>query len=347
MEYRQLGNTDLQVSLICLGTMTWGTQNTEADGHEQMDYALDQGVNFWDTAEMYSIPPCEETYGATETIIGTWLASRKKRDQIILASKAAGRSPLMSWVRGGPRLRPEHIKEAIEGSLRRLQTDYLDLYQLHWPDRPLALFGEGSPGYQHIASKTAVPPEETLRALGDLVQDGKVRHIGLSNETPWGLSRFLHAAESEGLPRVVSVQNAYNLINRTYEFGMSEFAYRSQIGLLAYSPLAQGYLTGKYQDGALPEGSRKQLFDRLQRYERPQAERAIARYLEIATTFAIDPATMAQAFVNQQEFVTANIIGATTMEQLKIAVESWDVQLPAELLEALEEVHLDCPVPSH
>lgn len=346
MEYRKLGHTDLEVSLICLGTMTWGKQNTEAEGHEQMDYALEQGINFFDTAEMYAIPPTADTYGKTETIIGSWFAARGNRDKVILATKIAGRHPGMDWVRGGTNLSPEQVVDAVEGSLKRLQTNYIDLYQIHWPDRPVSLFGDGGPGYRHI-DRDSVPIEETLRALDLLVQQGKVRYIGLSNETPWGLTQFLQLAKQHNLARVVSVQNCYNLLVRTYEFGMSEFAHRDDVGLLAYSPLAQGYLTGKYQNGALPKGSRKQLFDRMQRYESPQALAAVDGYAQIAKKHGLDPATMALAFVNAQPFVTSNIIGATNMQQLKIAVNSWEVQLSKEVLQEIGQVFLDCPIPAH
>ena len=253
MEYRKLGNTDIDVSVICLGTMTWGEQNTMEEGHEQMDYALDQGVNFFDAAELYPIPPKAETQGRTEECIGSWFKKTGNREKVILATKVAGRSP-MNWFRGdGTKLDRENIEAAIDASLDRLQTDYIDLYQLHWPDRPMSMFGSGGIGYKHIESES-ISINETLKVLSDLVASGKIRYVGLSNETPWGLSEFLKYSEMNNLPRVVSVQNAYNFLNRTYEQGMSEYFHRSQVGLLAYSPLAQGYLTGKYIDGARPEG---------------------------------------------------------------------------------------------
>ena len=342
MEYRKLGNTDIDVSVICLGTMTWGQQNTMEEGHEQMDYALDQGVNFFDAAELYPIPPKAETQGKTEECIGSWFKKTGNREKVILATKVAGRSP-MSWFRGeGTKLDRENIEAAVEASLERLQTDYIDLYQLHWPDRPMSMFGSGGIGYKHIDSES-IPINETLQVLSDLVTSGKIRYVGLSNETSWGLSEFLKYSEMNDLPRVVSVQNAYNFLNRTYEQGMSEYFHRSQVGLLAYSPLAQGYLSGKYIDGARPEGSRTALFERGDRYEVPGANEAIKSYVAYAGSIGMDPSVMANAFVNSREFVTSNIIGATTMEQLKLAVGSIEVKLDEENLKVIEEIHRNNP----
>ncbi len=344
MEYKKLGNTDIDVSLICLGTMTWGQQNTQEEGHEQMDYAVENGVNFFDTAELYSIPPKKETQGSTERIIGSWFEKKGCRQDIILATKVAGRSG-MKWFRGGEtRLNKENIEKAIEGSLKRLKTDYIDLYQLHWPDRALNIFGGGLGLYKHYDLES-VPIEETLDVLNQIVETGKVRHIGLSNETPWGLSEFLNVSERDNLPRVQSVQNAYNLLNRSYESGMSEFFHRSSVGLLAYSPLAQGYLSGKYLDGKLPEGSRTKLFGRGQRYETPSAEAAIRKYIDLADQSNLDPSLMANAFVNSREFVTSNIIGATTMEQLEIAIKSGLTKLSDDVLGELDKIHSECPNP--
>ncbi|MBF2755041.1 MAG: aldo/keto reductase [Gammaproteobacteria bacterium AqS3] len=345
MEYRQLGTSGEKVSLICLGTMTWGNQNTQEEGFEQMDYALSQGVNFFDTAEMYAIPPSPETSYKTETIIGNWFAQRGTRGDVFLATKVSGRTN-SEWIRGGSVLNADNINQAVDASLERLQTDYIDLYQVHWPDRRLSLFGAGSPGYRHYEAE-AIEIAETLEALDGLVRSGKVRYIGLSNETPWGLSEYLRLSDLNGWARVQSVQNVYSLVARSYEFGMSEFAYRSGVGLLAYSPLAQGYLTGKYRGGALPEGSRKQMFQRLGRYETPQAQQAIERCLRLADDSGLNPATMALAFVNRQSFVHANIIGATTMEQLKLAIASWEVKLPEDVLEGIEEIFRDCPAAAH
>ena len=342
MEYRKLGNTDIDVSVICLGTMTWGQQNTMEEGQEQMDYALDQGVNFFDAAELYPIPPKAETQGKTEECIGSWFKKTGNREKVILATKVAGRSP-MSWFRGeGTKLDRENIEAAVEASLERLQTDYIDLYQLHWPDRPMSMFGSGGIGYKHIDSES-IPINETLQVLSDLVTSGKIRYVGLSNETSWGLSEFLKYSEMNDLPRVVSVQNAYNFLNRTYEQGMSEYFHRSQVGLLAYSPLAQGYLTGKYIDGARPEGSRTALFERGDRYEVPGANETIKSYVAYAESIGMDPSVMANAFVNSRDFVTSNIIGATTMEQLKLAVGSIEVKLDEENLQAIEEIHRNNP----
>ena len=344
MQYKKLGNTDIDVSLVCLGTMTWGQQNTQEEGFEQMDYALEQGVNFFDTAELYSIPPKAETQGSTETIIGNWFNKNGNRNEIILATKVAGRSG-MKWFRGGEtRLNKKNIEEAIEGSLKRLQTDYIDLYQLHWPDRALNIFGGGLGLYKHYELES-IPIEETLEVLEEIVKTGKVRHIGLSNETPWGLSEFLNISNKKSYPRVQSVQNAYNLLNRNYENGMSEFFHRSEVGLLAYSPLAQGYLSGKYLDGKLPEGSRTKLFGRGQRYETPSAESSIRKYVNLAEQSNLDPSLMANAFVNSRDFVTSNIIGATTMDQLKLAIESEQTKLSDDILDELDKIHSECPNP--
>ncbi|MDR3499713.1 MAG: aldo/keto reductase [Parvibaculum sp.] len=346
MEYRVLGRTGLKVSEICLGTMTWGEQNTEAEGHAQMDYALAEGVNFFDTSEMYAVPPKPQTQGATEKIIGTWFKARKNRDKVILATKVAGRSP-MNWLRDDKSPTEQNraqILEAVDKSLKRLQTDYIDLYQLHWPDRPVALFGGTGLTYKHVDAPTH-PIGEILETLAEVVKSGKVRHVALSNETPWGTMKFVQESEAKGLPRVQSIQNAYNLLNRTFELGGAEIAHREQVGLLAYSPLAQGYLTGKYQNGALPQGSRKQLFNRLQRYESPQANAAIEKYLAVAKKHGLDASQMANQFVTTRSFVTSNIIGATTMEQLKLAVTSRNIKWTDELEKDVNEVHASQPNP--
>ena len=337
METRALGRTRLQVSVICLGTMTWGEQNTEQEGHAQMDLALDRGVNFFDTAELYAIPPRRETYGRTEEIIGTWFAARGNRDKVILATKVIGRSRI-DWSRAGGRtadLSREQIFEAVEGSLRRLRTDYIDLYQVHWPDRPLQLFQ----GHEYVHMEGAsIPIEETLAALGELVEQGKVRHIGISNETAWGTMQYLQASDTNGRPRVVSIQNAYNLVNRVFEVDLSEIAHREQVGLLAYSPLGQGYLTGKYEDGAEPEGARRTLFGRMGRYESPQGLEAISAYVRLARRHGLDPAQMALQFVTTRPFVTSNIIGATTLEQLETNLDSVNITLSNEVLDEIEEI---------
>ena len=345
IETRKLGRTSLDVTSICLGTMTWGQQNTEAEGHAQLDLAVDRGVTFIDTAEMYSIPPKAETQGSTERIIGAWLAARGRRDRIVLASKVAGRTG-SDWLRPdgkGARLDAANIRYALEQSLKRLRTDYLDLYQLHWPDRPVSLFGAGGTVFRGLPEPDdSIPIEETLEVLARCVEEGKIRHVGLSNETAWGVSRFLRAADQGIGPRVVSIQNAYNLLNRTFEIGLAETALRENVGLLAYSPLAQGYLTGKYQRGARPPGTRTTLFERGQRYEKPGAEAAIDAYLALARDVGLDPAQMALAFVTTRSFVTSNIVGATSIAQLETILGSLDVAITPELearIDAIHQVH--------
>ena len=339
MQYRKLGRTDTEVSVICLGTMTWGEQNTEAEAFEQMDYALAHGVNFFDTAELYSIPPKAATYGRTEEIIGHWLQHTGKRDRIILASKIAGPGP--GWVdhirSGRTRFDRKHLQAALDGSLRRLQTDCIDLYQLHWPERDTNRFGQRdfTPGEQ----SDFTPVAETLTVLDEFIQAGKIRYIGLSNETPWGMMHFLHIAEQQGLPRVVSVQNPYCLLNRTYEIGAAEVSWREQCGLLAYSPLGFGVLSGKYLDGGRPTGSRLALFPDYARYSSPAAEEATAAYAALAREHQLDCAQMALAFVNSRPFLTSTIIGATTMEQLKSNIASIDLKLSDEVLEGIETIH--------
>ena len=345
IERRKLGRTGLDVTSLCLGTMTWGEQNTEAEGHAQLDLAVGRGINFIDTAEMYSIPPKAETQGSTERIIGTWLAARGGRDGLVIATKVSGRSGA-KWLRPdgkGARLDEANIRYALEQSLRRLRTDYIDLYQLHWPDRPIGLFGDAGTVFKGLPERDeSIPIEETLGVLGKLVAEGKVRHVGLSNETAWGMSRFLHASDIGGGPRVASIQNAYNLLNRSFEIGLAEMSMREQVGLLAYSPLAQGYLTGKYQRGARPAGARTTLFERGQRYEKPGVEAAIDAYLALAREFHLDPSHLALAYVTSRRFVTSNIIGATTLEQLETNLASLDVLITPELearIDAIHQVH--------
>ena len=341
MEYRHLGDTDIKVSAICLGSMTWGEQNNEAEAHEQLDYALGRGINFIDTAEIYSIPPQPETQGATERIIGSWFASRRNRAKIILATKVSGPGDA-TWLRsdGLPTVLDEkNINYALDASLKRLKTDYIDLYQLHWPDRSLPLWGAGGTTYRQPTQRAEVPIEETLVALGKLVRAGKVRSIGLSNETPWGVAQFLKIASSDLKPRVVSIQNAYNLLNRTFELGLAEFFQREKVGLLAYSPLAQGYLTGKYLSGARPPGARTTLFERGQRYEKPGIEEAISAYVKLAKELDFVPAQLALAFVTSRPFVTSNIIGATTIEQLKSNIDSIAIAITPEIEQQINEIH--------
>ncbi len=346
MEYRQLGNTGLKVSALCLGTMTWGRQNTEAEGHAQMDYALDRGINFWDTAEMYAIPPTAQTYGTTETIIGTWFASRKKRESVILATKIAG--PGLSWVRNGKnKIDRQNILLAVEDSLRRLQTDYIDLYQLHWPNR----------GSYHFSQQWRYAPKfdrgeveanmiEVLETLGELIRQGKIRYIGLSDETAWGTMTYLRLAEKHNLPRLVSIQNEYSLLCRLFEPDFHEIAVAEQVGLLAWSPLATGLLTGKYLDGQRPPGSRWTLPGNMNsQRDTPQTNRAVHAYKAIAEKHGLILSQMALAFVTRQPFVTANIIGATSLEQLKSNIDSEFVQLSPEVLAEIEAVRRDYPMP--
>jgi len=338
MQYRKLGKTDLDVSAICLGTMTWGEQNSESDAHEQMDYAVNQGINFFDAAEMYPVPPRAETQGSTETYIGNWMAEKNNRDKIILATKVTGRSA-MTWVRDDTdevRQTPAQMREALEKSLRRLKTDYIDLYQLHWPDRPMSIFGNlgfepGEGEEEDIAS--------ILETLGSFVSEGKVRHIGLSNETPWGVSQFLNASRDNNLPRIASIQNAYNLLNRTYETGLSEFQHREKVGLLAYSPLAFGALSGKYIGGKEPDGARLTVYKYFTRYTKPLGREVTENYFNLARRHNMDPAQMALQFVTSRWFVTANIIGARTMDQLKSNIASIELELSDDLLKEIEEIH--------
>lgn len=341
MLYRKLGRTGLDVSLIGLGTMTYGQQNSEVEGHEQMDFALDRGVNFLDTSEMYSIPPTAETAGSTERIIGSWFKERRNRDKVILATKAVGRT-VMTWFRadGSPgRLTRAQLTEALEGSLKRLQTDYIDLYQLHWPDRATP-FGATPTRYNPAEfDGDGAPMHATLEVLDEFVKAGKVRHIGISNESAWGTMRFIAESNARRLPRMQSVQNAYNLLNRTFDTGLAEISLRERVGLIAYSPLAQGYLTGKYLGGARPAGARNTLFNRGQRYELAGSAEAIAAYLAAAAEFELDPAQMAIAFVNQQPFVASTLIGATTMAQLKANIDAIDVKLGPEVSARIDAIH--------
>ena len=348
MHYRSLGRTGLQVSAIALGTMTWGEQNTEAQAHAQRDVALDHGINLIDTAEMYPVPPRPETQGRTEQYIGSWLQRTGRRHDIVLATKAAGPSRQAArpgHVRDGRLLfTRENLFEAVELSLRRLRTDHIDLYQLHWPDRSANTFGQR--GYIHKPDEHTTPIEETLEALQALIQSGKVRHVAVSNETPWGLSRFLHLSETRGLPRVASIQNPYSLLNRTFEIGLSEIALREQVGLLAYSPLGFGMLSGKYLAGQRPEGARLSLFERFTRYNNEATERATYEYVSLFRRHGIDPAQGALAFVNSRDFVTANIIGATTLEQLRSNIASIDLRLPPEVLDGIEAIQARHPDPA-
>jgi aryl-alcohol dehydrogenase-like predicted oxidoreductase len=339
MEKRRLGRTDLEVPSLCLGTMMFGDQISEADGFAQMDACLDRGINFFDTAELYTIPPKPETQGESERIVGRWMAAKKNRGDMIIATKVTGRSP-MTWIRDGEetRLTREQIFQAVDRSLENLQTDYIDLYQLHWPERGLQNFGGIRTGYIHYEDK-GVPFEETLAALHELVKAGKIRHIGVSNESPYGVMSFLREAQTGNMPRIASIQNAFNLINRTFENGLAEIALEEQVGLLAYSPIAQGALTGKYLDGALPKGSRGELFNRMSRYETPQAEQAISGYVELAEKFGIHAAALAMQFVTTRPFTTSTIFGAHGIDQLEIIFSSLEIKWTDEMERAVNELH--------
>ena len=345
MKFKKLGHTNIDVSLICLGTMNMGEQNTQEEGFEQMNYSFEQGVNFFDTAEVYAVPPREETMGKTEEIIGNWFIKSKKREKIILATKMVG--PGVGWIRnGGGNYTEENIATAIEGSLKRLQTDYIDLYQLHWPERNTNFFGNRN--YKHDSKEVKWNDlESVLKALKKFVDQGKIKYVGVSNETPWGLSKFLEVAEQLKLPRIVSVQNPYNLLNRAYDIGMSEISCREKVGLLAYSPLALGYLSGKYRDGQIPENSRIKLFgDFWTRYKEDNAKEAVDDYYKLAKQSGLTLTQMSLAFVNSRPFMTSNIIGATTMEQLKENIETIDIDLSDEIIEKINLIHSNNPNPT-
>ena len=343
MNYKKLGNTDIEVSTICLGTMTWGEQNTQEEGFEQMNYALDQGVNFWDTAELYAIPPKKNTYGKTEEIIGNWFKNTKNREKIILATKISG--PGLSWIRGGGnQYDDKNLNEAVNESLKRLKTDYIDLYQLHWPERNSNFFGKL--GYKHEDKNEWNKFEEILYSLDKIIKSGKVRYVGLSNETAWGLLKFLEISQTKSLPRMLSVQNPYSLLNRTYEVGLAEISIREKSGLLAYSPLAFGFLTGKYRNKQLPENSRMKLFgEKFVRYKTENGQLAIEKYYDIANKHGLDFAQMSLKFCEVQPFVTSVIIGATTMDQLKINIESVNVNLEEDVIKDINEVQKIYPNP--
>lgn len=345
MEYRKLSRTNIDVSLICLGTMTWGMQNTEAEGHEQMDYALTQGINFFDTAEMYAVPPSPETYGKTEEIIGTWFAARKNRDNVILASKIAG--PGLGWVRNGDyKIDRKNILDALEGSLKRLQTDYIDLYQLHWPNRGSYNFQQNwnfAPNFDK--AKVEDNFIEVLETLDTLIKEGKIRTVGLSNETSWGTMEYLRLSKEHNLPRMVSIQNEYSLLSRLFEPDLHEIAMAEECGLLAWSPLARGLISGKYLDGKRPEGARLTITQSAERRDTPECNGAIKAYIDVAQKHGLDVCQMALAFVNSRPFVTSNIIGATSMEQLKNNIASIDVTLSDEVLADIESVRRQYPMP--
>ncbi len=340
MNYRKLGNTDLDVSTICLGTMTWGEQNTQEEGFEQMDYALDQGVNFWDTAELYAVPPKSETY--TETIIGNWFEKNKKREKVILATKVAG--PARKYLRNGENsFVGKNLDQAINDSLRRLKTDYIDLYQLHWPERNVNNFGKL--GYTHKENNWN-EFEDVLDNLKKYIDIGKIRYVGLSNETPWGVMNYLKLSKDKNLPRMMSIQNPYSLLNRSYEVGLAEISIREKIGCLAYSPLASGYLSGKYRNGNFPKGSRMERdFDFWTRYRKPNVDKVVEEYYKISKKYGLDISQMSIKFCEVQDFMTSVIIGATTMEQLKTDIESVKVKLDEEVIKEINEIQKIFPNP--
>jgi aryl-alcohol dehydrogenase-like predicted oxidoreductase len=344
MKFKKLGTTDIDVSLICLGTMTWGTQNSEKDAFEQMDYSLDQGVNFFDTAEIYSVPPTPESYGKTEKMIGNWFEKRKNREKIILASKVAGHG--CEWIRGGRNnFTEKKIGEAINESLKRLKTDYIDLYQLHWPERNTNYFGTRD--YKHDEKESDWNNfESILHALDKYIKSGKIRYVGMSNETPYGLSKYLELSKNKNLPRMMSVQNPYSLVNRTYEVGMSEISIREKCGLLVYYPLAAGALSGKYRNGEMPKNTRMSLFKGWERHLNPLAMKAYDEYYKLSKECKITMVQLAQAFVNSRPFVTSNIIGATTMDQLRENIKSVDIKLTVEMMDKINLIHNNNPNPS-
>ncbi|NER17093.1 NADP(H)-dependent aldo-keto reductase [Spongiivirga citrea] len=345
MKYTTLPNTKIEVSKICLGTMTWGEQNTEAEGHDQMDYAVEQGINFFDTAELYSVPARAETYGATEKIIGTWFKKTGKREEIILASKIAGPGPYTSHIRTTG-FTPESLHDAVNGSLERLQTDYIDLYQIHWPDRNTNFFGKR--GHVHDENEQWEDNiNQILSTLDEIIKSGKVRRIGLSNETPWGIMRYLQESKIHNLPKISTVQNPYSLLNRAYEVGNAEVSMRENVGLLPYSPLASGTLSGKYIGGKKPEGARGTLFPNfVLRYGSDPSKEAIRLYAELASKHGLSLAQMSLAYINTRPFVTSNIIGATTLDQLKENIDSINVDLSDDVLKGIEAIHSQIPDPA-
>ncbi|GAB3376286.1 NADP(H)-dependent aldo-keto reductase [Spongiibacter taiwanensis] len=343
MKYRTLGTSQISVSELCLGTMTWGEQNTQEQAFEQLDYALSRGINFIDTAEMYPVPPKASTQGQTEIILGEWFRQCGRRADVVLATKAAG--PGHAHIRDGKGLNRDAVLRAIEGNLARLQTDHIDLYQIHWPNRSANFFGQL--GYTHADGGDAEAElHDILGALAELVAQGVVNQVGISNETPWGLMTYLRLAAQYDLPRVASIQNPYNLLNRTFEIGLAEMAIREKVGLLAYSPMAFGVLSGKYRHGQRPADGRITLFERFQRYAKPEAVAATEQYCQLAERHQLDPAQLALAFVTRQPFVTSNIIGATTMDQLKANIDSADLVLSDEVLAEINTIHQAQPNPA-
>ena len=347
MNFKKLGNTDLKVSTVCLGTMTWGEQNSQKEAFEQMDYAVDQGINFFDTAELYAVPMKPETRGKTSQFIGEWFLKTKKRSKIILADKVAGKSQ-MNWLRPNgekTNLNKKQINFAIDRSLKDLKTDYIDLYQVHWPDRPFGAFS-GKLEYEHKDTNDSTSIEETLDTLNNLVKIGKIKHVGISNETAWGTNEYLKFSEKKNFARIVSIQNVYNFLNRGFEVSLSEVAIKEKVGLLAYSPLASGYLSGKYRNGAMPKNSRMDLFyDFWPRYRTVNSEKAIEEYWNLAEKFNLNLAQMAIKFCEIQPFVTSVIIGATKMDQLKTNIDSVNINLNKEIIKKIGEIQKKYPNP--
>ena len=348
MKYRKLGTTDLDVSVICLGTMTWGEQNSQNEAFDQMNYSIERGVNFFDTAELYAVMPRKETYGKTEEIIGNWFLEKKNRDKVILATKIVSKSDGLEWIRKGSKnlgFDKKNLNEAIDSSLKRLKTDYIDLYQLHWPERKVPLFGILDFEYDPNDNDWN-PIEEVLENLQSLVKAGKIRYVGISNETPWGTMKFLEIANKKNLPRMMSIQNVYSLVNRVFDIANSEVSIREKCGLLAYSPLAGGRLSGKYLNNKKPKNARYTLWPRrFSRHHTERGEIAIEKYVNLAKKYNIKPSTFANAFVNDRPFVTSNIIGATSMEQLKENIDSIDTSLSDEILDEIQDIHLSYPNP--
>ena len=344
MKFRKLGTTNVDVSVICLGTMTWGEQNTQKEAFEQMDYASEMGVNFFDTAELYPVPPGAKTYGRTEQMIGNWFKEKKNREKIFLATKVAG--PRCNWIRGGENnFNEKNISAAIEGSLKRLKTDYIDLYQLHWPERAANNFGQI--GYIHKDEEGKWNDfESILKILEKFIKSGKIKYVGVSNETPYGLSKYLEISQNQNLPRMMSIQNPYSLVNRTYEIGLSEISIRDKCGLLAYYPLATGYLSGKYRNNQKPKNSRQALFKGWERFGNPRALRSYDKYYDLAKEFKMSATQLALAFVNSRDFVTSNIIGATSLSQLKENISSIDIDLNDEIIEKINLINSENPNPA-
>ena len=342
MNYKKLGNTELNVSTICLGTMTWGEQNSQEDAFKQMNYALENGVNFWDTAELYSVPPKKNTYGLTEEIIGNWFSKSKKRNEVVLATKVAG--PSRDYLRNGENsFVGKNLESALNNSLKRLKTEYIDLYQLHWPERNVNNFGKL--GYIHKEREWS-QFEDVLNHLQKYIDEGKIRYVGLSNETPWGVMNYIHLSKDKNLPRMMSIQNPYSLLNRSYEVGLAEVSIREQIGCLSYSPLASGYLSGKYRNGAMPKGSRiERDYEFWGRYRKPQSENAVEEYYQISKKYNLDMSQMSIKFCEIQDFMTSVIIGATTMDQLKTNIESVKVNLHKDVINEINSIQRKYPNP--